>query len=242
MIVPFLEIRAAVAVATVEIDRAGLVLLSFGNASSVDRAAGVFAIKPSGVPCAETRPDDVVVVSLVDGRVVEGSLRPSSDMPTHLELYRRFPAIGGIVHTHSSAATAWAQARRPIPCLGTTHADFFDGPVPVTRDMTADEIGGDYEANTGSVIVGWFDENGLDPAALPGVLVASHGPFTWGASVADAVEAAIGLEAIAARALDTLRIAPDAAPISAALLRRHHDRKHGPRAYYGQASSGPRAD
>jgi len=234
------EIRAAAASATVEIDRAGLVLLSFGNASVVDRDAGVVAIKPSGVPCAETRPSDVVIVSLEDGRVVEGDMRPSSDTPTHLELYRRFPAIGGIVHTHSAAASAWAQARRAIPCLGTTHADYFDGPVPVTRDMTPEEIGGDYEANTGSVILEWFAERELDPAALPGVLVASHGPFTWGRTLPEAVEAAIALEAIAARALDTLRIAPDAAPISTALLRRHHDRKHGPRAYYGQPSHPPR--
>jgi len=208
------EIREAAAAATVRIDRAGLVLLSFGNASAVDRHAGVFAIKPSGVPCAETRPEDVVIVSLTDGRVVDGDLRPSSDTPTHLELYRRFPGIGAIVHTHSASATAWAQARRAIPCLGTTHADYFDGPIPVTRDMTPEEIGADYEANTGSVIVSWFAEQGLDPTALPGVLVASHGPFTWGRSLPDAVEAAIALEAIAARALDTLRIVPDALPIS----------------------------
>lgn len=239
---PFAELRTAVAAASVEIDRAGLVLLSFGNASGVHRESGVVAIKPSGVPCAEMTADDVVIVSLADGRAVEGDLRPSSDTPTHLELYRRFPEIGAIVHTHSSAATAWAQARRPIPCFGTTHADIFGGSVPVTRDMTAQEIGGDYEANTGSVIAAWFDEYGIDPRRIPGVLVASHGPFTWGRTPGEAAETAIGLEAIAARALDTLRIAPDAPPISAALLQRHHQRKHGARAYYGQPSGVSRTD
>ena len=234
------ELREQVCEANLGLVRAGLVTLSFGNASGVDRDTGALVIKPSGVAYDRLRPSEMVVVNLADGAVREGTYRPSSDTPTHLALYRRYPSIGGIVHTHSAAASAWAQARRAIPCLGTTHADYFDGPVPVTRDMTPEEIGGDYEANTGSVIVEWFAEQGLDPAAIPGVLVASHGPFTWGRTLPEAVEAAIALEAIAARALDTLRIAPDAAPISTALLRRHHDRKHGPRAYYGQPSHPPR--
>ena len=237
----FSELRVAVAAANVRIDEAGLVLLAFGNASGVDPDRRVFAIKPSGVPCAQITPDDVVIVSIDDGRVVEGDLRPSSDTPTHLELYRRLPGIGGIVHTHSAAATAWAQARRPIPCFGTTHADTFDGPVPVTRDMTASEIGGEYETNTGVVIASWFEEQGLDPRRSPGVLVASHGPFAWGPSVDDAVATAIALEAIAAMALSTIFIAPDASPISEALARRHHERKHGARAYYGQPATVPRA-
>ena len=232
--VSLIEARVAVATACVDIDRAGLVLLAFGNTSMVLRDLGVVAIKPSGIPCAAMTPDDVVVVSLEDGRVLEGPLRPSSDTPTHLELYRAFPTIRAIIHTHSAAATAWAQARRPIPCLGTTHADFFDGPVPVTRDMTAEEIRGDYEANTGSVVTGWFSAQHLDPDRLPGVLVASHGPFTWGRTMADAVAVAIGLESIAAIALNVLRINPEALTISEALRGRHFGRKHGAQAYYGQ--------
>ena len=214
--------------------RAGLVTLSFGNASGVDRVAGVMVIKPSGVPYDELRPEDMVVVSLADGSVVEGQLRPSSDTPTHLILYRQFPEIGGVVHTHSTAAASWAQAGRPIPPLGTTHADHFHGPVPVTRKLTAAEVAGEYEAETGSVIVETLERLGLGAAEMPAVLVSSHGPFTWGGSATEAVENAIALEAVAAMATQTLALNPHARPMSAYLLQRHFRRKHGPDAYYGQ--------
>ncbi len=209
-------------------------MLAFGNASGADRAAGVMAIKPSGVPYDELRPEAMVVVGLDDGRIVEGTYRPSSDTPTHLVLYRRFAAIGGVVHTHSSFATAWAQALRPIPCLGTTHADHFRGPVPVTRQLTRDEIEGDYEAQTGEMIVELFETSGLDPLEMPAAMVASHGPFTWGIDAAQAVENAIALESVAASALRTTQLRPDVHPIGDDLLERHFRRKHGPNAYYGQ--------
>ncbi|MGZ6268316.1 MAG: L-ribulose-5-phosphate 4-epimerase AraD [Candidatus Limnocylindrales bacterium] len=229
------EQRELVAEANRELALAGLVTLSFGNASGVDRAAGLMVIKPSGVPCREVQAADLVVVALDDGRVVEGTLRPSSDTPTHLVLYRRFPGIGGVVHTHSSMASAWAQAERSIPCFGTTHADHFHGPVPVTRRLTAAEIQGDYEHETGCVIAETFETLGLDPLEAPGALVASHGPFTWGADAAGAVTNAIALEAIAAMALRTIELRPGAEPIARELLERHFQRKHGPAAYYGQA-------
>ncbi len=209
-------------------------MLAFGNASGADRAAGVIAIKPSGVQYDELRPESMVIVGLDDGRIVEGDSRPSSDTPTHLVLYRRFAAIGGVVHTHSSFATAWAQALRPIPCLGTTHADHFRGQVPVTRQLTRNEIEGDYEAETGEVIVELFKANGLDPLEMPAVVVASHGPFTWGVDAAHAVENAIALEAVAASAFRALQLGPDILPIGEDLQQRHFRRKHGPNAYYGQ--------
>jgi L-ribulose-5-phosphate 4-epimerase len=229
------ELRGRVAAANRQIASAGLVELSFGNVSGVDRAAGLFAIKPSGVACSELVPDQVVLVSLDDGRVVEGELRPSSDTPTHLHLYRSFGEIGGVVHTHSPFATSWAQARRPIPCLGTTHADHFHGEVPVTRPLRADEVGGDYEMSTGEVIAETFLGNGLDPLHHPGVLVASHGPFTWGADPDEAVMNAVAVEVIARMAYQTLGISGDASPIEPFLLDRHFQRKHGPNAYYGQS-------
>jgi L-ribulose-5-phosphate 4-epimerase len=228
------RIRAESADLNRRIELAGLVILSFGNVSVADRSLGVFAIKPSGVPYADLTDDDMVVVSIEDGSTVSGSRRPSSDTPTHLILYQRYPDLGGVVHTHSPAAVAWAQAHRPIPCLGTTHADHFDGPVPVTRPLTAAEIDGDYEANTGRVIVELFEADGLDPLHMPGVLVASHGPFTWGATGLEAVTNAVALEAIAGMALDTLALAPDGVPVDDALLGKHFGRKHGPAAYYGQ--------
>jgi L-ribulose-5-phosphate 4-epimerase len=209
---------------------AGLVSLAFGNASGVDRAAGVMVIKPSGVPC------DQLVVSIADERVVEGTLRPSSDTPTHALLYRRFPGIGGIVHTHSAFASAWAQAHRSIPALGTTHADHFGGSVPVTRAMTRTEVTGAYERQTGEVIAETLASLGLEALDMPAVIVASHGPFTWGRSAGEAVTNAIALEAVAALAYRTLTLAPATEAIDNALLRRHFERKHGPAAYYGQVS------
>lgn len=213
---------------------AGLVTLAFGNASGVDRETGTLVIKPSGVPYDRVRPADMVVVSLDDERVVGGDLRPSSDTPTHALLYRRFPSIGGVVHTHSAFASAWAQAHRSIPVLGTTHADHFAGSIPVTRAMSRTEIDGAYERATGELIVETVEASGLDPLEIPAVIVASHGPFTWGRGAAEAVTNAIALEAVAALAHRTLALAPDREPIDEALLRRHFDRKHGPTAYYGQ--------
>lgn len=232
------ELREQVAEANRALVAAGLVTLSFGNASGVDRDRGVVLIKPSGFPCDHLEPADVVLVSLRDGSVVEGSRRPSSDTPTHLALYRRFESVGGVVHTHSPYASAWAQAGRPIPCLGTTHADHFAGPVPVTRRLTVDEIAGDYEAETGQVIVETLDRSGLDPLHMTAALVASHGPFTWGADPAEAATNAVALEAAAAMALRTLALVSAAEPVSQALLARHFRRKHGPDAYYGQLMDG----
>lgn len=228
------DLRQRVADANHRLSAADVVTLSFGNASGVDRERGVLVIKPSGVACERVEPDETVVVSLRDGSVVEGSLRPSSDTPTHLTLYRYFDRVGGVVHTHSPFASAWAQAGRAIPCLGTTHADHWAGPVPVTRPLTEAEIAGDYERETGEVIVETFEKLRLDPLHMPGVLVGAHGPFTWGADAARAVTNAVALEAVAAMALRTLLLCPDPEPIGDALLARHFRRKHGPNAYYGQ--------
>jgi L-ribulose-5-phosphate 4-epimerase len=229
------ELRQRVLEANLALGRAGLVVLTFGNASGVDRGAGVVAIKPSGVSYDGLGAADIAVVDLETGVVVDGETRPSSDTPTHLALYRAWPDVGGVVHTHSSFATAWAQARREIPCYGTTHADHFDGAVPVTRELTADEVEGEYECATGEVILETFARLELDPLDRPAVLVASHGPFAWGASVEAAVENAIALEEVAASALRTIRLREDVQPIDDALRRRHFRRKHGPAAYYGQA-------
>lgn len=225
------QLRADVLEANLELVRCGLVVASFGNASALAREEGLVVIKPSGVAYRDLRPQHLVITDL-DGRVVEGDLRPSSDLPTHLELYRAFPAIGGVAHTHSSFATSWAQARREIPCLGTTHADFFRGPVPVTDAMTPEEIGSDYERNTGKVIVRRFVD--VDVCAIPAVLVASHAPFSWGATVADAVHVAVVLEEIARMAYQTVMLTPQIAPIAGELREKHFLRKHGPAAYYGQ--------
>lgn len=235
------DLKRQVAAANVALGGSGLVTLSFGNVSGVDRAAGVLVIKPSGVPYAQLTADQMVVVPLDDGRVVDASLRPSTDTPTHRHLYREFPEIGGVVHTHSTSATAWAQAGRAIPCLGTTHADFFRGLVPVSRALDPGEIGGEYELETGRVIVATVADAGRTPDNCPAVLVRSHGPFTWGATPAAAVETAVALEAVAAMAFQTLLIETATDEIGEALLARHFDRKHGLTAYYGQPT-GERGD
>ncbi|MDW8344506.1 MAG: L-ribulose-5-phosphate 4-epimerase AraD [Verrucomicrobiae bacterium] len=228
------ELREEVCRINREIVRAGLVVLTFGNASGVDRATGVMAIKPSGVDYGSLTPEDIVVVALEDGRVVAGTKRPSSDTPTHRHLYLHFSEIGGIVHTHSIHATAWAQAQRAIPCFGTTHADHVYGTVPVTRPLRAREIRDDYEWNTGAVIVERFRREKLDPLQVPAVLVAGHAPFVWGRTPAHALENAIALEAMAQMAMLTLQLRPRAKPIPQSLLDKHFLRKHGPQAYYGQ--------
>lgn len=225
------ELKREAFEANIALPRQGLINLTFGNASAIDRSSGLFAIKPSGVDYAALAVDDMVVVDL-EGRRVEGRLNPSSDTPTHRRLFLAFDGIGGVVHTHSTHATAFAQAGMPVPAFGTTHADYFAGDVPVTRKMTRAEIDGAYEWETGNVIVERFQ--GLDPADYPGVLVNRHAPFTWGPSVAKAVEAAVALECAAEMALLSLRLSPGLAPIEPELHEKHFRRKHGPSAYYGQ--------
>ena len=212
----------------------GLVLGTFGNVSECDREAGVMAIKPSGVAYDVLTPDQMVLVSLGSGAVVGGSLRPSSDTPTHVELYRAFPGIGGIVHTHSEYATVFAQARQGVRCMGTTHADYFHGDVPVTRPMTAAEIESDYEKNTGHVIIETFHKGKISPDDIPAVLVANNGPFTWGVSALKAIEHAEVLEYVARVEWRVRALNPDAPRPDTCLVDKHHSRKHGPGAYYGQ--------
>lgn len=233
------ELKKEVMRANLSLVRHGLVTLTWGNASGIDRDEGLVVIKPSGVTYDALSAGDMVVVDL-DGHVVEGTLRPSSDLPTHLALYMAWPEIGGVVHSHSTHATVFSQACRPIPCYGTTHADHFYGEVPVTRPLTAREVEGDYEANTGDVIVECFED--LDPVEIPAVLVANHGPFTWGPDAGAAARNAIALEAVAEMALATQRINPDIEPIAQYILDKHYFRKHGPGAYYGQGESDDEAD
>ena len=225
------ELKKAVCEANLELPKRKLVFCSWGNVSGIERSDGIVAIKPSGMDYNELTPDKIVLLDLA-GNIVEGTLNPSSDTATHLELYRHFETIGGICHTHSTNATMWAQACRGIPCFGTTHADYFYGTVPVTKAMTKEQIERDYELNTGKVIVNRFED--IDPMQMPAVLVANHGPFTWGDSPAAAVEANFVLEQIAALALGTITIHPDQSPIDDALLDKHYLRKHGKDAYYGQ--------
>ena len=227
------ELKREAYEANLALPRHGLINLTFGNASALDRARGIFAIKPSGVDYAILKPGDMVLVDL-EGRQVEGKLKPSSDTPTHRRLYCGFPAVGGIVHTHSTRATAFAQAGRPVPIFGTTHADYFYGEIPVTRKLTAREIGGGaYEWETGNVIIERFQD--LEPLDCPAVLVNRHAPFTWGPTVAKAVEVAVAAECCAHMALLSLQLAPRLRPIEPALLNKHFKLKHGPDAYYGQA-------
>jgi L-ribulose-5-phosphate 4-epimerase len=227
-------LREEVLDANLELVRRGLVLYTFGNVSGISRKDGLIAIKPSGVPYENMKAQDIVIADL-DGRVIEGSLRPSSDLATHVELYKRFPKTGGVAHTHSEFATAWAQARRAIPCFGTTHADYFRGPVPVTPNLTPEEISSDYEKNTGLAICRLFDKLGTDD--VPAVLVGGHAPFCWGKDASDASHNAVILESVARMAYYTVAIAGEASPISRELHDKHYLRKHGKSAYYGQVQT-----
>jgi L-ribulose-5-phosphate 4-epimerase len=227
------SLREEVLAANLELVRRGLVIYTFGNVSGISRKDGLVAIKPSGVPYEKLRAEDMVITDL-DGKVVDGDLRPSSDLETHLALYRQFPSIGGVTHTHSEYATAWAQACKPIPCFGTTHADYFYGEVPVTPPLTPAEIATDYEKNTGLVICRTFATAGADQ--VPAVLVAGHGPFTWGKDATDAAYHAVILEYVARMSYYTVGLNQNASPISRELHDKHYLRKHGKNAYYGQVS------
>lgn len=229
------RLRNDVLRANQKIVRLGLVIDTFGNVSGIDREQGLVVIKPSGVAYESLKPEDMVVSDL-DGKIIESTLRPSSDLATHLVLYHAFPEIGGVVHTHSEYATAWAQSRKAIPCYGTTHADYFHGPVPVTEMLRADEVGEEYVRNTGEVIVRSF--HGLDPMSVPAVLVAGHAPFCWGKTIEDAVHHAAILEYVARLALHTETLAGPSAGIPQHLLDRHHKRKYGANATYGQIRRG----
>jgi L-ribulose-5-phosphate 4-epimerase len=227
------KLRIEVLKANLELPKLGLVDFTFGNVSARDPESGLIAIKASGVPYKSMRPEDIVVVDL-GGKTVAGKLRPSSDLPTHLELYNRWPGLGGIVHTHSAWATSWAQACMAIPALGTTHADYFEGPIPCTRLLSEAETSGEYEKETGIVIIECFEKLGLDPLRMPAVLVANHGPFTWGKDAEEAVHKAAVTELVARMALQSLTLVPGLGPMPAHLLAKHFNRKHGPGAYYGQ--------
>ena len=229
------SLREQVWRANMQLRQDGLVFRTWGNVSGLDDVEGILAIKPSGVPYDELRPENMVLVDL-DGNVVEGDLNPSSDLPTHLALYRAWPEIGGVAHTHSLAATSFAQAGRDIPCYGTTHADYFHGTVPCTRPLTEAEINSAYEANTGDVIVEAFVNRSLEPLRIPAVLVSCHGPFAWGGDALKAADNAAYLEMVAKLALDTLALKPDCEPVGQCLLDKHFLRKHGPGAYYGQGN------
>ncbi|GIN56092.1 L-ribulose-5-phosphate 4-epimerase [Lederbergia ruris] len=227
------ELKQKVLEANLQLPEYGLVTLTWGNVSGIDREKGLVAIKPSGVAYSELKADDLVVLDL-EGNIVEGDLRPSSDTPTHLALYKAFKEIGGVVHTHSPWATSWAQAKRPIPALGTTHADYYYGEIPVTRPLTQQEIEQAYELETGNVIIETFENLQLDPKAMPGVLVGGHAPFNWGKDAHEAVHNAVVLEEVAKMALHSFQLNPNVEPLDQYLLDKHYLRKHGPNAYYGQ--------
>lgn len=228
------KIREEVCEANLELVRKGLVFHTWGNVSGIDKEKGIVWIKPSGIPYEKLTPDKIVPVSLTTGKIVSGSLRPSSDTPTHLVLYKSWPELGGIVHTHSLYATAWAQARLELPCYGTTHADDFYGCIPCTRALTEQEVTTNYEENTGKVIIETFRACRIDPLQCGAVLVAAHGPFTWGRNPIEAVHKAIVLEYVAKMAYVMLQINPKALPLEKYILEKHFSRKHGPNAYYGQ--------
>lgn len=225
------QLKADVCQANLELVRQGLVTLTWGNVSGIDRRRGLVVIKPSGIGYDEMTPERMVVVDL-QGSVVEGELRPSCDTPAHVVLYRNFEEVGGVTHTHSRRATMFAQARVEIPCLGTTHADHFHGPVPVTRPLTQQEVETDYEANTGRVVVERFAE--VEPLEMPAVLVAGHAPFAWGSDAAESVVNAVALEAVAEMAIQTFLLRADAPTLESYVIEKHYQRKHGPDAYYGQ--------
>ncbi|MEN4886859.1 L-ribulose-5-phosphate 4-epimerase [Enterobacter ludwigii] len=228
------DLKRQVLEANLALPKHNLVTLTWGNVSAVDREHGVFVIKPSGVDYTVMTADDMVVVSIATGEVVEGKKKPSSDTPTHRLLYQAFPTIGGIVHTHSRHATIWAQAGQSIPATGTTHADYFYGTIPCTRLMTDEEINGEYEWETGNVIVETFEKQGIDATQMPGVLVHSHGPFAWGKNAEDAVHNAIVLEEVAYMGIFCRQLAPQLPDMQPTLLDKHYLRKHGAKAYYGQ--------
>ena len=225
------ELKEQVFRANLDLVKHGLVTFTWGNVSGIDRDSGLWAIKPSGVPYETMKASDMVVLNL-DGDVVEGDYRPSSDTPTHLALYKAFPEVGGIVHTHSSSATSWAQAGRAIPALGTTHADYFNGPIPCARALTDEEIESEYEWNTGQVIIECLRD--IPPLSIPGILVKEHAPFAWGKDAGNAVHNAVVIEEVASMALKTLTINPQVESVNPTLLKKHYERKHGENAYYGQ--------
>lgn len=227
------ELKEQVCEANLELNRRGIVIYTFGNVSGIDRKAGLVVIKPSGIAYDIMKPEDMVIVDLKTGNTVEGKWKPSSDTKTHLEIYRAFPEVGGITHTHSINAVAFAQAGIDIPALGTTHADYFYGAIPCTRELTKEEVETAYELNTGKVIVECIKERAIDPMAVPGIVVKNHGPFSWGKDTAAAVYHAVVMEAVAEMALKTLLLNPDAS-MQQYILDKHYMRKHGPRAYYGQ--------
>ena len=230
-------LKQAVYEANMELPKRGLVTYTWGNVSGIDRETGYVVIKPSGVDYEDLTPDQLVVLDL-DGNIIEGDLNPSSDTKTHLELYKAYPELGGIVHTHSPHAVGWAQAGRDIPCYGTTHADYFYGPVPCARCLTTEEVEEDYEKNTGKVIIETFNSRQLNPVHVPGVICHSHGPFTWGKNAAQAVYHAVVLEEVAKMAMYTVTVKPEAAPAPQHVQDKHFMRKHGPNAYYGQKKQG----
>ena len=228
------KLKERVYEANMELFHRKLIVYTWGNVSEVDREKGVMAIKPSGVPYEDLKPEMMVIQSLETGEVLSEGYRPSTDAPTHLAMYRAFEKIGGMVHTHSTCATAWAQAGLAIPCMGTTHADYFHGPVPCARSLTPEEVDAGYEHNTGVVIVETFQTRNINPVHVPGVICRNHGPFAWGKDAAQAVYHAVVLEEVARMALYTVQVDPAAAPAPAHVLEKHFQRKHGPNAYYGQ--------